>query len=57
MIAKPSDAEFAPFFAGYVSLVPETDVVAVLEDQAAEVQRHARAFPSDRESFRYAPGK
>ena len=44
MIDKPGDTEFAPFFAGYVSLVPETDVVAVLQDQAAEVHRHARAF-------------
>ena len=57
MIDKPGDTEFAPFFAGYVSLVPETDVVAVLQDQAAEVHRHARAFSPDRESFRYAPGK
>ena len=57
MIERPSDAEFAAFFAGYVSLVPETDVVAVLQDQAEVVRRHALAFSSDRESFRYAAGK
>jgi hypothetical protein len=37
MTERPSDAEFAPFFAGYVSLVPETDVVTVLQDQTAQV--------------------
>jgi hypothetical protein len=57
MTDRPSDAEFAPFFAGYVSLVPESDIVAVLQDQTAHVRRHALAFSGDRESFRYAAGK
>jgi hypothetical protein len=57
MTDRPGDAEFAPFFSGYVSLVPETDIVAVLEDQAAEVRRRTRAWPPERESFRYATGK
>jgi hypothetical protein len=57
MREKPGIEEFAPFFAGYVSLVPETDVLPVLEDQAAEVRRQAQLFSPDRESFRYAAGK
>jgi len=54
---RPTDAEYAPFFAGYLSLVPETDVLAVLEAQVAELQALARAVPAEREPFAYAAGK
>jgi hypothetical protein len=54
---RPTEAEHAPFFAGYVALVPESDVLAVLEAQVAELQALARAVPGEREQFAYAPGK
>jgi hypothetical protein len=54
---RPGPDEYAPFFAGYVSLVPETDVLAVLAAQPSEIRRLAAAIPADRETFRYAPGK
>ena len=38
-------------------MVPETDVLAVLESQARELQEVARAVPEERELFAYAPGK
>jgi hypothetical protein len=57
MIDRPSQAEFASFYAGYVSLVPEADIMAVLEGQAAEVRLQTRAFIPQREQFRYAEGK
>lgn len=37
MLERPSNAEYAPFYAGYVSLVPETDALAVLHAQPAEL--------------------
>jgi hypothetical protein len=49
--------EYAPFYAGYIAQVPESDVLAVLEAQLADVPRAATAFAGERESFRYAPGK
>ena len=49
--------EYAPFYAGYVAQVPETDVLAVLEAQIDELARAAAPFSGARETFRYAPGK
>ena len=57
MIGRPVEVEFAPFYAGYVSLVPEADVLRVLEDQVADVRECTRAFIPTREGFRYAEGK
>src|SRR4051812_27154451 len=54
---RPTDAEYAPFFAGYVALVPEPDALAPLDAQVAELQALARAVPAEREQFAYAPGK
>ena len=57
MIDRPSQAEFASFYAGYVSLVPEADIMSVLEGQADDVRVQTRAFIPKREEFRDAPGK
>ena len=56
-IARPGEGEYAPFYAGYVALVPETDILAVLERQAGELLELAASVPADRETFRYAEGK
>lgn len=57
IVERPTNAEYAPFYAGYVSLVPETDALAVLQAQPAELQKLGAAIPKDRETYRYAPGK
>jgi hypothetical protein len=57
MMERPSDTEFAPFYAGYVALVPEDDVLDVLEGQSAELRRLAAAIPAGRETYRYEDGK
>jgi len=57
MLARPTDKEYASFYAGYVSLVPESDALAVLAAQPAELQQLAAAIPKERETHRYAPGK
>jgi hypothetical protein len=54
---RPGPDEYAPFYAGYVSLVPESDALAVLEAQPSELRALAAAQPAARESHRYAPGK
>lgn len=54
---KPADTEYAPFYAHYVSLVPETDAVAALERQVDEFRACKASVPKDRETFRYAPDK
>lgn len=57
MTSRPPDTEYPPFFAGYVSLVPEPDVIAVLESQPAELAKLSSNVPADREKFRYAEEK
>jgi len=57
MIERPTEAEYAPFYAGYVALVPEADVLGVLESQPAEFDAIAGALSVERETSRYAPGK
>lgn len=54
---RPADSEYAPFYAGYVSLVPEEDVLPALERQVDEVRALCSAVPKDRERLRYAAGK
>lgn len=56
-MGRPAPTEYAPFYAGYVALVPEDDVLTVLESQASDWRRFAAAVPAERESHRYAPGK
>ena len=57
MTSRPTEAEYASSFSGYVSLVPEPDVLAVLAGQPSELARLSSLVPADRERFRYADGK
>lgn len=57
MNTRPAPSEFAPFYAGYVALVTEADILRVLETQAADLKRLTREFVPGREQHRYAPGK
>lgn len=57
MPTRPTPAEYAPFYAGYVALVPEADIISVLDQQARDVRDLAARVAVDRELFRYAPGK
>jgi uncharacterized damage-inducible protein DinB len=57
MIKRPADKEYAPFFAGYVALVTEPDVMGILGNQPAELAELAGQVSTERERFRYADGK
>src|SRR4051812_1040245 len=54
---RPTDTEYASYYATYVSLVTETDVIAALAGQPALLRQLAASMAADRETFRYAPGK
>jgi hypothetical protein len=56
-MGRPAATEYAPFYADYVGLVPEDDVVPVLAAQRDEVLKIAGGVPRDRETYRYADGK
>jgi len=57
MNRRPDVTEYAPFYETYVSLVPEEAILPVLTEQLQLLRRVADSVPSERETFRYAPGK
>jgi hypothetical protein len=54
---KPAETEYAPFYARYVSLVPEGDILATLEGQIDDFRRFAASVAPGREGLRYAADK
>ena len=57
-LARPSNSEFAPFYAGYVARIPEgADPRAVLATQYEAVPAVLLRVTRDRETYRYAPEK
>ncbi len=57
MIDRPPDGEYNPFYAGYLALVPEADLLSVLAGQPQALQSLVEAIPPDRETHRYGEGK
>lgn len=58
MIPRPASDEHAPFYAGYVaSLEDSEDAGAVLRDQLREVPERLGGLDDERAGHRYAPGK
>ena len=54
---RPEVNEYPEYFHKYVSLVPEEDVFAALDPQAAQIEALVARIPVDKETFAYAPGK
>jgi len=57
MIDRPLEGEYNTFYAGYLALVTEADVLSVLAAQPEELQSLASVIPPYRETHRYAEGK
>ncbi len=56
-IDRPGPDEYLPYYAGYMNLVPETDILGALAAQPAAMIAWAASVPADMEAYRYAPGK
>ncbi len=56
-IDRPGENEYAPFYAGYVARVPETDVLGSLRAQPNELGRIASSVSKEKEHFRYGEDK
>ena len=54
---RPADTEFAPFYAGYIARVPESDPLPALEAQPVELHLFADRIAPEDELLRYAPDK
>jgi len=56
-IARPDSSEYASFYAGYVSLVPEGDVLDLLARQIDDTAALIGGLNETQAGYRYAPGK
>jgi hypothetical protein len=54
---RPEPTEYAPFYGGYIALVPEGDIVDLLRDGGRGLATALGAIPESRAGFRYAEGK
>jgi hypothetical protein len=53
----PDPSEHDPYYAAYIALVPEDDLIAALAAQQEETRRLLESVSDERASFRYAAGK
>ncbi|NWF51406.1 MAG: DinB family protein [Ignavibacteriaceae bacterium] len=54
---RPSNNDFAPFYASYVSSVEGDDIFKVLVKQSQDTQKILNCFPRHKGNFAYAEGK
>jgi uncharacterized damage-inducible protein DinB len=54
---RPSPLEYDPYYEGYVSLVPDGDIISILAAQPTELQDALMALPEEKGDFAYAEGK
>lgn len=54
---RPESNEYAPYYEKYVSLIPEGDIVAMLQSQVAETRRMLNSMGEAKAGEPYAPGK
>jgi hypothetical protein len=54
---RPEKTEFAEYYGGYVSKVPDGDIVAILRAQMTDTSTLLDRVPAERTAFRYAPEK
>ncbi|HUP53612.1 MAG TPA: DinB family protein [Longimicrobiales bacterium] len=56
-LRRPDPGEHAEYYARYVDLVPDGDILEILRDQLGETLALLQLVPRERENYRYAPGK
>ncbi|HVE57242.1 MAG TPA: DinB family protein [Pyrinomonadaceae bacterium] len=54
---RPEKSEYAEYYERYISLVGETDIVAVLENQQNELLEFFKKITEEKSLFAYAEGK
>ncbi|MCW3790287.1 DinB family protein [Paenibacillus sp. LS1] len=57
MVERPTTDEYAAFYEGYIRLVPEGNIIEMLEQQANIVQNLLSSLAEDQANYRYAEGK
>ncbi|NQD68738.1 DinB family protein, partial [Bacillus haikouensis] len=57
MLTKPEINEYAPYYKGYVSSVPEGDLLKILDVQLKETMYLLKDLSEEKAMYRYAPEK
>jgi len=57
MIARPNSSEFIPYYSRYIDLVPDGDLLALLETQHRATQEMLALLTPEQAKHRYASGK
>ena len=56
-LVRPATTEYAQPYAGYVSLVPEDDILSAIEEQSAATQKLLASLDETKAAYRYAESK
>lgn len=56
-LVRPAAGEHAEYYARYVALVPDGDILETLRDQLGDTLRLLQSVPEERETYRYDEGK
>jgi uncharacterized damage-inducible protein DinB len=56
-MSRPEKTEYAEYYETYVSLVEETDIVSVLQNQLAEIENLFAEITEEKAGYAYAEGK
>ena len=56
-MAHPNHDEYAPYYAKYIQLVPEGEILEILEDQLSDTLAALEEVPEEKTMHSYAPGK
>jgi hypothetical protein len=56
-LTTPESSEYAPHYARYISLVPNDDIVGLLDRQSGEMAELLSGISDEEANFRYAPEK
>jgi hypothetical protein len=57
VIARPEANEYAPFYEKYVTLVPDGNIIEILEQQGEKTLALFGTLSEEKGNFRYAPDK
>jgi len=57
MTTRPEPTEYASYYGKYISLVPEGDIVALLEEQLRGTTALLSSVSEEQAEYRYAPEK
>ena len=57
VFSRPSSGEYAPYYETYIRLIPDGDILALLESQLRETLQLLEELHPSQGAFAYAEGK